>query len=51
MAVEYYHIMRHPCSICCVLPCMKNPPDAEKLSEDEAKVYIDDLQGTYLFFV
>ena len=26
---------------------MQNPPDAEELSESEAKFYIDNLQGTY----
>ena len=42
-------LMNFPCTICCGMwymnSKMKNPPDAEKLSEDEAKDYIDQVQG------
>ena len=43
-------LMSCPCTICCGLAYMnsrmKNPSDAEKLSPDEAKDYLDQLQGT-----
>ena len=42
-------LMSCPCTVCfgcCVMmSAMGNPPDARKLSEDEAKPYIDGLQG------
>ena len=43
--------MKCPCTLCCascyLKSAMQNPPDAEELSESEAKFYIDNLQGTY----
>ena len=42
-------LMGCPCTICCGLAYMnskmKNPSDAEKLSAEEAKEYLDQLQG------
>ena len=42
-------LMMCPCTMCCgfcvMMSAMGNPPDAEKLSEEEAKPYIDGLQG------
>lgn len=44
-------LMKCPCTLCCascyLKSAMQNPPDAEELSESEAKFYIDNLQGTY----
>merc|ERR1719150_2047405 len=40
-----------PCTMCCGLAYMnskmKNPSDAEKLSAEEAKEYLDQLQGLW----
>ena len=51
---KYMCLMMCPCTICCGVAylnsAMKNPPDAEKLSEDEAKNYLDQLQGTLQIF-
>ena len=42
-------LMKCPFTLCCascyLKSAMENPPDAEKLSESEAKFYIDNLQG------
>ena len=42
-------LMMCPCTMCCgwayMNSAMKNPPDAVKLPEDEAKEYVDQLQG------
>ena len=42
-------LMMCPCTMCCgfcvMMSAMGNPPDAVKLSEEEAKPYIDGLQG------
>ena len=47
---KFLCLMKCPCTMCCGLAymssAMENPPDAEKLSEDEAKTYVDQLQGT-----
>ena len=51
---EFLCLMRFPCAVCCGYPsamdyynsAMKNPSDAEKLSEEEATIYINQMQGT-----
>ena len=35
------------CGFCMVYSAMGNPPDARKLSEEEAKPYMDGLQGGF----
>ena len=49
---KFLCLMKCPCTMCCGLAymnsAMENPPDAEKLSEDEAKDYVDQLQGTLI---
>ena len=44
-------LMVCPCTMCCgiayIYSAMKNPPDARKLSGEEAKVFVDQLQGMY----
>ena len=51
---KFLCLMKCPCTMCCGLAymssAMENPPDAEKLSEDEAKNYVDQLQGTLIIF-
>ena len=51
---KFMCLMMCPCTMCCGMAymnsAMKNPPDAEKLSENEAKKYMDQLQGTLTFF-
>ena len=50
---EFLCLMRFPCAVCCGYPsaidyynsAMKNPSDAEKLSEEEATIYINQMQG------
>ena len=46
---KFMCLLSCPCTICCGI-CymhkhMKNPSDAEKLSEIEAKEYLDQLHG------
>ena len=47
-------LMSCPCTICCGISYMhkhmKNPSDAEKLSEHQAKEYLDQIQGNVKFF-
>ena len=42
-----------PCTMPCTMPYLnsvgKTPNDAEKLSPEEAKKYVDQLQGIFLF--
>ena len=46
---KFMCLMMCPCTMCCgwayMNSAMKNPPDAVKLPEDEAKEYVDQLQG------
>ena len=46
--------MKNPFTVCCGISYlnsnMRNPPDAEKLSDDEAKFYIDNLKGSIQLF-
>merc|ERR1719362_572360 len=48
---KFNSLMSCPCTICCGLWYMKSamttPPDAEKLSEDESKFYVDQMQGLW----
>ena len=47
---KFLCLMKCPCTMCCgvfyLLSAMKTPSDAEKLSEQESKSYVDQLQGT-----
>ena len=50
---KYTCLLQWPCAVCCGYPsamdyynsAMKNPSDAEKLSEEEAAIYINQMQG------
>ena len=46
---KFMCLMMCPCTMCCGLAymnsAMKNPPDAVKLAENEAKEYVDQVQG------
>ena len=51
---KYLCLMKNPFTVCCGISYlnsnMRNPPDAEKLSDDEAKFYIDNLKGSIQLF-